>query len=345
MTEYVTDPEILRKLQGSSGPAESEYVTDPEILKQLNGSAAIGETAQPPEGSLGSSAAQTAMSAGINVGTTGLQELSQAGMQAAKPFVQSAVGPTASIYKAHPILAPAVDALGLGTVGVPPIAATQGAMGLYDKYKGAQAAGKEVSKFTSQGAVTTNPVTGSAYPETVPGFREMQKANPALSQKLSELYNSGGGNNAVKAWLGSAEGQAAMKDPRFAAAAESYLGKVPGVMSQVGRVAGPVLRGAAKAAGPVGIGMNLYDAQQMAEQTQLGQRLQQGQGQMAENAFRAGPVQSYQGPQLQPQEAQNVLQSGSPRDIKYFGGPDKLTEMIRRKAAEKVLGPVPPGSF
>jgi hypothetical protein len=281
MSEYVTDPEILKQLQGSSAPAESEYVTDPEILKYLSGDAAIGETAKPPEGSIGSSAAQTAAGAvGMNVGATGLSELGQAGMQAVKPFAQAAAGPTAAIYKAHPLLAPAVDALGLATVGVPPVAASQSAMGLYDTYKGAVEAGKEGSKFLSQGALTTAP-TGSVYPETVPGFREMQKANPAVSQKLSELYNTGGGNNAVKSWLGGAEGQAAMKDPRFAAAAESYMGKVPGVMGQIGKVAGPVLRGAAKVAGPVGMGMNLYDAGQMARETQLGQRLSQGQGQRA----------------------------------------------------------------
>ena len=293
---------------------------------------------------LAASAAQTAASAGMSMGPTGLKELGQAGMAAAKPLAQASVGPVAAAYKAYPVLAPAVDALGLATVGVPPVAATQSAMGMYDKYKGAMEAGKEVSKFTSQGAVTTAP-TGSAYPETVPGFREMQKANPAVAQKLSEVYQTGGGNNAVRAWLAGPEGQAAMKDPRFAAAAEQYAGKVPGVMGQVGRVAGPVLKGAAKALGPVGMGMNLYDAGQMARETQLGQRLAQGQGQGAEQAFRAGPVQNYQGPQLAPQEAQNVLQSGSQRDIKYFGGEDQLKQMIRKKAAEKVFGPVAPGSF
>jgi hypothetical protein len=66
------------------------------------------------------------------------------------------------------------------------------------------------------------------------------------------------------------------------------------------------------------------------------QEVQQGQGQRAEQAFRAGPVQSYQGPQLAPQEAQNVMASGSARDRQYFN--DQINMAIRLKAAKKVLG-------
>ena len=350
MSEYVTDPEILKKLQGSSAPAESEYVTDPAILKQLQGSAAIGETAKPPEGSIEGTAAQTAAGAvGMNVGATGLTELGQAGMQAAKPFAQAAAGPTAAIYRAHPLLAPAVDALGMATVGVPPVAASQSVMGLYDKYKGAVEGAKEVSKFTSQGApgVSGKPVTIESYYELRDALRKAGGGDIYDDVMKAAHAQGGAGNNAVIAGLkNNPKFQSLVaSNPEVAAAAESYMGKVPGVMGQVGRVAGPILRGAAKVAGPIGMGMNLYDAGQMARETQLGERLAQGQGQMAENAFRAGPVQNYQGPQLGAQEAQNVLQSGSARDIKYFGGEDRLTQLMRRKAAEKVLGPVVPGSF
>jgi hypothetical protein len=45
---------------------------------------------------------------------------------------------------------------------------------------------------------------------------------------------------------------------------------------------------------------------------------------------------TYTGPQLSPQEQQNVLQSGSARDKQYFN--DQLTMAIRLKAAKKVLG-------
>ena len=126
---------------------------------------------------------------------------------------------------------------------------------------------------------------------------------------------------------------------------EGLQAQIPGTFGKIGQVVGPIARGAARVAGPVGMGMNLYDAGQMARETQLGQRLQQGQGQVAEQAYRNGLGMTYQGPQLSSEEAQNVLRSGSQRDIKYFGGEDNLTKAIRRKAAEKVLGPVQPGSF
>ena len=45
---------------------------------------------------------------------------------------------------------------------------------------------------------------------------------------------------------------------------------------------------------------------------------------------------TYTGPQLSPQEQQNVLQSGSARDKQYFN--DQLTMAVRLKAAKKVLG-------
>jgi hypothetical protein len=270
------------------------------------------------------------------MGPTGLRELGQAGAAAAAPVARAAVAGPIAAYAANPAAMVAADAVGLGTVGMPLGTIYQSATSFPEKYKAAVEAGKEVGKFTSQSALTTSPVTGNLYPESVPDFRAMQRANPAVAQKLSEVYQTGGGNNAVKAWLAGPEGQAAMKDPRFAAAAEQYAGKVPGVMGQVGRVAGPIARGALKALGPVGMGMNMYDAGQMARETELGPRLAAGQGQQAEQAFRAGPVQSYQGPQLAPQEAQNVMASGSARDKQYFN--DQLQMAVRLKAAKKVLG-------
>ena len=234
--------------------------------------------------------------------------------------------------------------------GIPPLAGAYGAAEtLTNRAKALGTAAGEVSKGLSQSPIVTSPTTGAQYPATVPDYYKMQNAlrttAPEVGAKLSDLYNNKGGSNAVKAWLQSSEAAPYMNNPAFREAAEGYIGKVPGAMAQAGKVAGTVARGAGRVLGPVGMGLNLYDAGQMARQTQLGERLSQGQGQLAEQAFRQGPVKNYQGPQLNPQEAQNVLKSGSPRDIQYFGGRDQLSEMIRKKAAEKVLGPVAPGSF
>jgi hypothetical protein len=146
--------------------------------------------------------------------------------------------------------------------------------------------------------------------------------------------------------LNGPQGQALREStPEFAAAANEYLKNIPSGGQQAMKVIGPALRGAARVAGPVGMGMNLYDAGQITRDTQLGSRLAQGQGGRAEQAFRGGMGMTYQGPQLDAQQAQNVLQSGSARDIQYFGGQDSLREQMRKKAAARVAGPVAPGQF
>jgi hypothetical protein len=43
-----------------------------------------------------------------------------------------------------------------------------------------------------------------------------------------------------------------------------------------------------------------------------------------------------------PQEAQNIMASGDQRMINMYGGKDRLAELMRQKAAERVLGPVAP---
>jgi len=308
--------------------------------------ALVAETsALPPDmlkGSeeLAASLAQTALSTGLSQGDTGLTNLARAGVKAAAPFTQAAIGPTAAIYKAHPLLSSAIDAAGLATFGVPPVAASQSAMGLYDKYKGALAAGKEGSKFLSQGApdVAGKPITIEPYQNLRDSLRKAGAGELYDDVMRTASKPGGGGNNAVLSGLQNNQKFQALlaSNPEVASAFKSYSGAVPGVMGQIGRVAGPVLRGAAKIAGPVGMGLNMYDAGQMARQTELGPRLAQGQGQQAEAAFRAGPVQSYQGPQLSAQEQQNVMQSGSARDRQYFD--DQINMAIRLKAARKVLG-------
>ena len=73
----------------------------------------------------------------------------------------------------------------------------------------------------------------------------------------------------------------------------------------------------------------------------------QGEGRQTQQTFRNMNVPYGQGftSTMTPDQAQNVLSSGSDRDIQAFGGRDYLNELIRKKAAEKVLGPVAPGGF
>lgn len=285
-------------------------------------------------------AVQTALPAITGSGPTGVGQLARDVGGAVSPYAKGAVSAATSAYRAHPLMTAAIDTIGLGTIATPVASVYNSAMGAADQFNRAKGAAQGVSKVLSTSPLIESPVTGRPYPESVPAFREMQKIAPEISAKLSEIYQKGGGNNAVKAWLSSPEAAPYLKDPRFAAAAESYLGKVPGLGAQAMRVAGPIASGVARVAGPVGLGMNIYDASQAARETELGPRLAQGQGRRAQQAFR-GMNQTY-GP-IAPDQAQAVLQSGSERDIAAFGGRDKLSEMIRLKAAEKVLGPIAPG--
>jgi hypothetical protein len=213
-------------------------------------------------------------------------------------------------------------------------------MGMVDQFGRAKGAAQDVGKVLSQSSLIQSPVTGAPYPESVPAFRQMQKAAPEIAQKLSDVYQKGGGNNAVKAWLASEEAAQFMKNPAFAQAAEQYAGKVPGYGAQAMKVAGPVMRGIGRVAGPAGLAMNAYDAAQYAQESQLGPRLAQGQGRNAQQAFR-NMNPGYASP-ITPDQAAAVLQNGSPRDIEAMGGQKTLDELIRQKAAAKVLGPIAP---
>jgi len=108
------------------------------------------------------------------------------------------------------------------------------------------------------------------------------------------------------------------------------MNKVMQSMGSMASAAAPVLNTAGRIAGPAGMAMNLYEAGQMAQDTQLGPRLAQGQGQRAEAGFRSMNVPYGGGftQNITQQQAQNILSAGSPRDIEAFGG----TEFLRKKA-------------
>jgi hypothetical protein len=257
--------------------------------------------------------------------------------------LKQAIPQTFQTYKAAPWKF-GVDAVAGSLHLPPPYASTEGVKGLYNAYKGAQESMNVLGNKLSRPDFGPYQ-TGGAFPEAVTEYRNLRavagKIDPAFANEMKVALETGG-DRAVKKLLANAP-EALKASPEFVAQAGKFTSAMPTTMQQVGRVVGPALRGAARVAGPVGMGLNLYDAGQMARETELGSRLAQGQGGRAEQAFRAGPVQSYQGPQIDASQAQNVLQSGSARDIKYFGGQDNLREQMRKKAAARVTGPIAPG--
>ena len=99
-------------------------------------------------------------------------------------------------------------------------------------------------------------------------------------------------------------------------------------MSKVMQMAAPALNTAARVAGPAGLAYNAYEAGNMARETQLGQRLAQGQGSAAETAFRQRNTVYGNNNQISADQARAILSSNSARDIQAFGG----TDFLRKRA-------------
>jgi hypothetical protein len=294
-----------------------------------------------PTGSDVAGAAAPAVTAAAFAQPTGFN--AQAVRQGLAPMIE-AVPKTMGIYSSKPVSG-IVDVAAIAMGLPPPVASFQGGKGIMALPSAISSTASEVGKITSQSPMTTSPVSGSQYPSSVPDYRAIQRvAGPEAAAKMSEAYAKGG-NNAVLKYLDSApEIRALMGNEEFARLYDSYRGAVPSKMAQVGKVVGPVIRGAARVAGPAGLAYDAYQAKQFAEESQLGPRLAQGQGQMAQRNFRNQNVPYGQGftNTMSPDQATTVLQSGNERDISAFGGRDYLTELIRKKAAEKVLGPIAP---
>jgi hypothetical protein len=259
---------------------------------------------------------------------TGFGQLAQdiKGAQVMAPLVENVTSRVGS-YIAKPAKA-ILDAGTMIATGIPGAAPAA----LYDTYKAVQESVPRMRQ--ALGSI------GDINPQAFTSLTD--KMQPADVKALGDMVKKSGGKAALTnfqlpAYLAQdADAVATLNSLKSQAAA------APGTAS---RILKPLAQGALRVAGPVGMAANLYDAGQMARETELGTRLAQGQGGRAEQAFRSGMGMTYQGPQLDAQQAQNVLQSGSERDIKYFGGADSLREQMRKKAAARVTGPVAPGQF
>jgi len=215
----------------------------------------------------------------------------------------------------------------MATHGMPPVFGTASALkGLHETY----------------GALKQAADTGQALASriaTTPGLQNtfntlMDTLPKSESARLTNLITQRGAQG-LKEFFDTA-------DPAIRAMPEAkeLVQLVPGRMQQIGRVLGPVVRGAGKVLGPAGLALNAYDASQYAQESGLGQRLAEGQGQRAEQAFRQHNTQY--GAPISPEQAQAVLQSGSLRDIEGLGGQEFLNSVIRQQAAAQALKPVRP---
>ena len=210
-------------------------------------------------------------------------------------------------------------------MGVPPLAA---AKNVYDAYSHAKDVAGNLSKYASQFADAADTQKYFDF------WNKAKEIQPGIEKKISELYHSKGGGNAVKNWLiNSEEGKAFINNPATKEIAERYIGALPGFGQQVGKFVAPIARGAGKLLGPAGLAMNAYDAAQFAQQAELGPRLAAGQANLAPQQFKNLSInQNISGYVPSPTEAGNILASGDPHMISVYGGQARLQQIAGGKS-------------
>jgi hypothetical protein len=292
------------------------------------------------EKSAGGAAAQMAAPAVAGYGTGPTGYSSQAVKQVVEPL-KAAIPQTLQTYKAAPYKA-GVDMV-VGSMGLPPPYVTvEGAKGVAQGYQ----AGKE--SLSEAGRLASQFVDKADIGKYQDLWSAVKRADPGTEKIISNIYHNQGGGNAVKNWLTTTpEGKKFLADPKTAQIAEQYIGALPGKGAQAMKVIGPVLKGAAKVAGPAGMAYNIYEAAPYLEQA--GPELTSGRAQNRMAAAQQSMLNAPTPAPLNATEASNLLASGDERTISIYGGRARLNEIvrsgIRNQAAQRVLGPVAPGSF
>lgn len=210
----------------------------------------------------------------------------------------TAAGKVLNQYAANPLTKLAPD-LAAAVHGIPPPYATSQAIGAT---QGAYNVGRQIM----QGAKIPGGPPGTVSTAVPPVSPTQVAGNPMLAEMASR--------------------QAAAEAETLAN--RTIIQRL--AMNKVLQTMAPALNTAARVAGPAATAYNLYEAGQMARQTELGPRLAAGQGQRAEQAFRQMNVPYGGGftQSITQQQAQDILSVGNPRDIQAFGG----TEFLRKKA-------------
>ena len=326
MSDYVTDPELLKQLNGETAPpsADQGYITDPELLAQLQSGAV------QPEGTAGMAGAVAPAITGAAYATpTGLPQLAKDVYGAVAPVASNAVKNAVAGYAKNPVGAVADAVLMHG--GLPPVyGAVKSAQGGYNAVQAAKEVASNLSEIFSQ------------QPANI------QKAVDTLSNKLgvegTTAFQQAYEKNVASVGDKMKAAQQTIKEfklPDYAANSkvaqealtELQQGFKPvSALEKIGKVFGPIARGAGRVLGPAGMAMNVYDAANVASETQLGERLARGEGQQSQQAFNNMLNQNTSGYQPNAQEAKNLLDSGDERTINIYGGRKKLQAIANPNA-------------
>jgi hypothetical protein len=272
--------------------------------------------------------AAPAVTAAAYAQPTGLTQLGKDVVQAARPLTQSLQALPAT-YAAAP--GKAVVDVGAAALGLPPpYASLQAARGVGNMFS---AAGQTMQNLSD--------VLNRLPPGTdAQAAKFINELRPAEVQKLGQAINTQGLERAIKTFelpgYVSAEARAGL------AATQSAF---PTGMQKLGAVAGPLVRGAARVAGPVGLAYDVYEAYPYLKQADLGARSASGETANLRQQAQQRPLNVPTPAPLSRQEAQNLYQSGDMRLRQIYQNDAELASLIRRRAAEQVLGPIAPGSY
>lgn len=301
MNDYVTDPALLAQLNGGN---TSEYVTDPALLAQLNSQGPEPGSAVPivpyltgPGATMPPGAGQFAKDVGTMV----------------KP-----VGQFAKEYAAKPGLA-ALDLLAGSMLGAPPKATVEGAVAVGQTYKNVQDYLNKSGQFARPTPPVPTTPTGPLPDELAAAQKIVGQQTPAQAMRT---WQTGGQVAEVAGGKAAQEGATFIE--RMAAKFAPLAQRVAPVVAQ----AAPVLNTVSRVAGPAGLAYNAYEAGQFARNAQLGQRLAQGEGRLAQAVGRDVMLnRNISGYVPSKQEAANLLASGDERTINIYGGRQRLEQI------------------
>ena len=123
--------------------------------------------------------------------------------------------------------------------------------------------------------------------------------------------------------------------PEATAFEQAVRSAAPSFGSKLATTLAPIARTAARVAGPAGMAYNLYQGGEMARQTQLGQRLAEGQSQIAPQSAQNMQLNTNtSGYRPTAQEAANLLQSGDQRTQAIYGGVQRLQQLKQQQDAQ-----------
>lgn len=301
-------------------------------------------------------------------GTSGVRDLAKTGMEIGKGAGEAAAraiiaGPVAA-YTNNPIRAAAVDLATTAVTGLPLGSAYNAVTSLPAKYQAAKEAMESANAALSKtpGREWEGALAQGQFPPAPNEFRELRniatKLDPAYSAQLRAALDAGN-DPAVKKLLQSAP-DALKNDPAFAAQTQKYLSSIPSFGTKAMRVINPVLQGASKVLAPIGAGLEAVQGVNQARQGDYTGAALSGLG--AASMFNPAGIIAQPGlsmmqsanenfrrqtPQQQRQSAMSALSGTSPGMAgeyfpQYEPRGDNLNQAIRKKAAERVLGPIAP---